>query len=172
MIVPSIITYSKSGSPDNALKIKSKTPFCAQRRKRRKTEFQFPKADGRSRQGAPVRATHKTASTKSRLSVPLRPGSPSLPGRTGASRSHCASLKTLRSKAILHLVALNQISRIRGIPPPKTECPQALGGSARGARFCMPCWQYAKARCLVLSMSNAITVTVTYRTPPSVGRAT
>ena len=116
MIVPSIITYSKSGSPDNASKIESKTPFCAHRRKRRKTEFQLPKPDGRSRHGAPVRATHKTASTKSRLSVPLRPGSPSLPGRTGAIRSHCTSLNTVRSKTTLHWVVLNQISHLRGIP--------------------------------------------------------
>ena len=35
-IVPSIMAYSKSGSPDNALKKISKTPFTAQRRKRRK----------------------------------------------------------------------------------------------------------------------------------------
>src|SRR5580692_8674028 len=116
MIVPSIITYSKSGSPDNASKIESKTPFCAHRRKRRKTEFQLPKPDGRSRHGAPVRATHKTASTKSRLSVSLRPGSPSLPGTTGAIRSHCTSLNTVRSKTTLHWVVLNQIAHLRGIP--------------------------------------------------------
>jgi hypothetical protein len=33
-IVPSIITYSKSGSPDKLVKIWSKTPFKLHRRKR------------------------------------------------------------------------------------------------------------------------------------------
>ena len=38
---------------------------------------------------------------KPRLSWPLRPGSPGLPGSRGATRSHCASLKIRRVKARL-----------------------------------------------------------------------
>jgi hypothetical protein len=48
----------------------------------------------------------------------LRPpvGSPGLPGRRGAIRSHCESFNTLRIKADLRFSALNQISQQRGIP--------------------------------------------------------
>ena len=72
-IVPSIIAYSKSASPDNALKRLSKTPFTAQRRKRRKIEFHRPNSACRSRQGEPVRAIQRTASRKPRLSSPRDP---------------------------------------------------------------------------------------------------
>jgi hypothetical protein len=126
MIVPSIIAYSKSGSPDKLLKILSKTPFCAQRRKRLKVEFQHPNSWCRSRQGDPVRTIHKIASRKSRLFAPLRPGSPGFPGRTGATRSHCASFKTVRSKVALHWGALKQNPHVRGIPKVNHKCPQIL----------------------------------------------
>ena len=56
MMVPSVIAYSKSWSPDNSLKSSSNTPFYAHRRKRLKAEFQLPNVSGRSRQGAPARA--------------------------------------------------------------------------------------------------------------------
>jgi hypothetical protein len=115
-MVPSMIAYSKSGSSDKLVKRLSKTPFCAHRRKRRKTEFQRPNFSCRSRQGAPVRAIHKTASRNSRLSAADRPGAPGLPGSSGAIRCHCTSLKTFRSKADLHFSALNQISPLKGIP--------------------------------------------------------
>ena len=105
-IVPSIMAYSKSGSPDNALKRISKTPFTAQRRKRRKIEFHRPNSGCRSRQGEPVRAIQRTASTKPRLSWPLRPGSPDLPGARGATRSHCPSVKIRRIKARLLISSL------------------------------------------------------------------
>ena len=114
-MVPSTMTYSKSGSPDSAANSRSKTPLAAQRRKRRNTEFHDPYRAGRSRQGgvqqgpwpapqarvlnggAPTRAIHKTASRNSRLSAAERPGSPSLPGSKGATRAHIASLKAARS---------------------------------------------------------------------------
>ena len=67
----------------------------------------LPKASGRSRQGEPVRAIHRTASTNSRLSRPLRPGSPGLPDSSGAMRPHCTSLNTIRIKADLQFSALN-----------------------------------------------------------------
>jgi hypothetical protein len=39
-----------------------------------------------------------------------------LPGSSGATRSHCTLLNTLRSKAGLRFPVLNPISRKRGIP--------------------------------------------------------
>jgi hypothetical protein len=59
-MVPSAMTYAKSGSPRSTLNIRSHTPLCTQRRKRWNTEFQLPREGGRSRQGAPVRAIHTT----------------------------------------------------------------------------------------------------------------
>ena len=109
-IVPSTITYSKSGSPDKALKIFSKIPFLDQRRKRRNALFQLPKPMGKSRQGAPVRTIHKTASTNNRLSAAVRPGSPLLPGKSGEIFSYWASLNSVRIKADLHFSALNHCS--------------------------------------------------------------
>jgi hypothetical protein len=40
-----------------------------------------------------------------------------LPGRSGAIRSHCGSLKTLRIKARLLFRTLNQNSKVMGIHP-------------------------------------------------------
>ena len=53
---------------------------------------------GRSRQGEAVRASHSTASTNSRLSAPLRPGTPARAGRCSSIRAHCASLNVLLIK--------------------------------------------------------------------------
>jgi hypothetical protein len=115
-MVPSIMAYSKSGSPDNRSKTVSKTPLIAQRRNRRKLEFQLPKLAGKSRHAAPVFATHKTASTNLRLSEPERPRSPTLPGRSGPTFSHCSSLNPCRSKTALPSPVLNPISPEKGIP--------------------------------------------------------
>jgi hypothetical protein len=117
-IVPSMRAYSKSGSSDKARKSFSNTPLSAHRRKRFHTENQLPKYSGTSRHGAPVRTTHKTPSTKRRLSLPARPGSPFLPGTSGAIRSHWASVRTVRIKADLHFSALNQLFPSSGIPIP------------------------------------------------------
>jgi hypothetical protein len=68
-----------------------------------------------SRHGEPVRAIQRTASTKSRLSRPLQPGSPTLPESSGAIRSHWASLNINRIKADLQFSALNQFSTNLGI---------------------------------------------------------
>src|SRR3954462_12462436 len=106
MMVPSISAYSKSGSPDRTLKRRAKTSFSTHRRNRLKIEFQFPNISGRSRQGAPTRAIQSTASRNRRLSAADRPGSPILPGRSGATRSHCVSFRTNRSKAASHWEAL------------------------------------------------------------------
>ena len=70
-----------------------------------------------------MRATHSTASTNSRLSVSDFPGSPFLPGNSGAIRAHCSSFKILRTKAFLpQFSALNQISRFLS----SVECRRAL----------------------------------------------
>jgi hypothetical protein len=45
----------------------------------------------------PVRAIHSTASTKSRLSRPLRPGSLALPRQSGSIFAHWASVNMNRS---------------------------------------------------------------------------
>jgi hypothetical protein len=87
-------------------------------------EFQFPNISGRSRQGAPTGAIQSTASRNRRLFAPDRPGSPILPGRSGATRSHCVSFRTNRSKAASHWEALNQGPS--PTPPPPRECQQAL----------------------------------------------
>src|SRR5688572_2206380 len=92
--------YSKSGSPDKALKIWSKTPDFAQRRNRRKTLFHAPNLDGKSRQGAPVRTRHSAASKNNRLSLAVTPQSLALPGSRGAIIVHCESDSTKRSGRI------------------------------------------------------------------------
>ena len=70
----------------------SGTPAIAQRRKWACAPVHLPNSGGRSRQGAAVRASHSTASTKSRLSEPLRMGNPSRLGRCPSIRAHCASV--------------------------------------------------------------------------------
>jgi hypothetical protein len=98
-MVPSISAYSKSGTSEMCSNIRSNTPARAQRRNRWKTLFHLPNAAGRSRQGDPVRTRHSTASRNSRLSLPVAPGSDALPGSTGATFSHTASLTTNRSRS-------------------------------------------------------------------------
>lgn len=115
-IVPSIMAYSKSRSPDNRSNRRSKTPFSAHLRKRRKLEFQLPKLAGKSRHGAPVPAIHKTASRNLRLSAADRPRSPTLPGSKGRTRSHCSSLNPCRSKMASPSPVLNPIHAKKGIP--------------------------------------------------------
>ena len=78
-MVASTIAYSMSGSSETASKIRLKTPAFDQSLKRLNTVFHLPKCAGRSRQGLPVRAIQSTASTNSRLSLPLRPGSLGFP---------------------------------------------------------------------------------------------
>src|SRR5215471_13405236 len=98
--------YSKSGSSDKAAKIRSNSPLSAHRRKRFHTEDHLPKLSGRSRHGAPARTSHKTASINRLLFSPDRPGSPFLPGKRGAIRSHWASFNNVRLKAGPHFSSL------------------------------------------------------------------
>src|SRR5262249_41775189 len=55
--VPSMRTYSKSGSSQRALKTRSQTPFCAHRQKRVWTVNHLPKASGRSRHKCDIGAS-------------------------------------------------------------------------------------------------------------------
>ena len=84
-------TSSKSASSQSLAKSACQTPLSAQREKRLNEVFHGPKSDGRSRQGAPVLAIQRTASTNKRLSAPLRPRSPDFPCSIGSIRSHCSS---------------------------------------------------------------------------------
>jgi hypothetical protein len=73
-IVPSIVAYSKSESPDKVLNRLSKTPSVAQRRKRRNTEFQFPNSEGGSRRGAPVRGNPERGFDKASIVLAMPTG--------------------------------------------------------------------------------------------------
>src|SRR6201997_3163722 len=96
-MVASTMAYSMSGSSETASNSRFQISAFAQSRKRVNTLFQWPNEGGRSRQGLPVRAIHSTASTNSRLSLPLRPGSPGLPRQSGSIFAHWPSVKTNRS---------------------------------------------------------------------------
>src|SRR3954464_5856906 len=96
-MVASTRAYSRSGSSETASNSRCQTFAFTQSRKRVKMLFQCPNEGGRSRQGLPVRTTHKTASTNRRLSLPLRPGSPGLPRQRGSIFAHWASGSTKRS---------------------------------------------------------------------------
>src|SRR3954449_9306433 len=96
-MVASTMAYSISGSSEAASKSRLKTSAFTQSRKRLKTVFQWPNVAGKSRQGLPVRAIHNTASTKRRLSAPLRPGSDGFPRQCGSIFAHWASVSTYRS---------------------------------------------------------------------------
>src|SRR3982750_4476283 len=96
-MVASTMAYSRSGSSETASNNCCQTPAFTQSQKRVNTLFQCPNDGGRSRQGLPVRTTHKTASTNRRLSLPLRPGSPGLPRQRGPIFAHWASVSTKRS---------------------------------------------------------------------------
>src|SRR4051812_49674163 len=87
------MAYSMSGSSEAASNSRFQTSAFTQSRKRVYTLLQWPNEAGRSRQGLPVRAIHKTASTNTRLSLPLRPGSPGLPRQSGAILAHWAGVR-------------------------------------------------------------------------------
>src|SRR5215217_2299787 len=93
-MVASTMAYSMSGSSETASNSRLKISARTQSRYRLKTVFQWPNVAGKSRQGLPVRAIHNTASTKRRLSAPLRPGSDGFPRQCGSIFAHWASLRT------------------------------------------------------------------------------
>lgn len=75
---------------------RSHTPLRRHLEKRMYTVCHRPNAFGKSRHGQPVRPIQRTASTNQRLSVAVRPGSPSLPGKTDSIRAHTSSLNNVR----------------------------------------------------------------------------
>jgi len=95
-MVASTMAYSMSGSSETASNNRLNTSALTQSRKRVKALFQCPNDGGKSRHGLPVRAIQSTASTNSRLFLPLRPGSPGLPRHSGSIFAHWASLNTSR----------------------------------------------------------------------------
>src|SRR5216683_21757 len=99
-IVASTMAYSMSGSSEAASKSRLKTSAFTQSRYRLNTVFQGPNSGGRSRHGLPVRAIHNNASTKRRLSSPLRPGSDFFPRQCGCIFAHWASL--INNERCLH----------------------------------------------------------------------
>src|SRR5216684_284151 len=112
-MVASTMAYSMSGCSEAASKSRLKTSAFTQSRYRLKTVFQAPNSGGRSRHGLPVRAIHNTASTKRRLSSPLRPGSDFFPRQCGCIFAHWASLSTYRSIPTLnHNILLGGIWRL------------------------------------------------------------
>src|SRR5712691_283943 len=109
-MVASTIAYSMSGCSEAASKSRLKTSAFTQSRYRLKTVFQGPNSGGRSRHGLPVRAIHNTASTKRRLSSPLRPGSDFFPRQCGCIFAHWASLSTYRPiPSLNHNILLRRI---------------------------------------------------------------
>ncbi len=115
-MVASTKTYSKSGSALKVLKKLSQTPDSVQRRNRQCAVRQLPGTGGRSRHGEAVRANQRIASRKSRLSDPVRPRSPFLPGTSGSIRAHCASLK-VRLLNIASVFDLESKFKAFGNPP-------------------------------------------------------
>ncbi len=71
-MVPSMSAYSKSGYPDRAEKIRSKTPLSAHLRKRFHTVPHLPKRGGKSRHGAPARTSQQHRFNEQRV-VPAGP---------------------------------------------------------------------------------------------------
>jgi len=106
-------TSSKSASSESVAKIFCQTPLSAQREKRLKTLFHGPNSGGRSRHGTPVRAIHNTASTKSRLSVPVRPRCPAFPWSNDSIRSHWSSRSS--NLGILSSSKRQNVNTIRGL---------------------------------------------------------
>jgi hypothetical protein len=92
----SIMSHLKSGSSIKVSSSRSHTPLSRQRMKRRCVLLQPPKSGGRSRHGAPVRMTQKTALMKRRLSCAIPPQVPSRPGRSGSSFFQTASEMSCR----------------------------------------------------------------------------
>ena len=74
-IVASTIAYSMSGCSLTASNRRWNTSALTQSLKRLNTVFPLAELWRQVSPGLPVRAIHSTASTKRRLSVPLRPGS-------------------------------------------------------------------------------------------------
>jgi len=78
-----------------AVTVRTTRPARAPRRTRWTTAFHLPKRVGRAR---PVRTGQRMASRKRRLSAPVPPGSPIVPGQRGAMRCPMRSVRRARSR--------------------------------------------------------------------------
>lgn len=103
--VPSTKWTSQSNSPSRSLaactsaKIRSQTPALRQRWNRLYTVGHLPYRSGRSRQGAPVRSTHRMPLTTSRSSFRGRPR-PTRSGSNGSSFIHCSFVNSPRCMSL------------------------------------------------------------------------
>src|SRR6478752_6314450 len=129
-MVASTMAYSMSGSSEQASKSRMKTSALTQSRYRLKTVFHLPKKAGRSRHGLLVRTIQSTASTKRRLSLPLRPGSLGLPRQCGSIFAHWASVSTNRSiQSLNHNQASGGILNLEGsVRSRGRTCPEDGSG--------------------------------------------
>jgi hypothetical protein len=99
--VLSIMSASKSWSAPSTFMMPSHLPRLHQRLKRVYVLCQFPSSGGRSRQGEPVRAIHRTASINLRLSVAVTPLSLALPGNIASILAHLALLRSALAMALI-----------------------------------------------------------------------
>jgi len=90
-------SISKSGSFETALANRIQMPFSHQFANRTYTLCHFPNSLGKSRQGEPVRAIHRTASRNNLLSFAVTPQSLFFPAQSGSNRSHWSSRNSQRS---------------------------------------------------------------------------
>lgn len=90
-MVESRKTSSKSASIASSAKTRCQMPRSDQRANRLYALFQDPNDFGRSRQGAPVRATHSTASTNKRLFLAVTPQSLAFPDSIASMRRYWSS---------------------------------------------------------------------------------
>jgi len=93
------MAYSRSASAANTLNMLWNTSALTHLRNRFKTRFQLPISSGNARHCAPVRTIHNTASTTSRGSRPVCPGSDDFPRQYGATAAHWTPFRILRVKA-------------------------------------------------------------------------
>lgn len=89
-MVESMNNCSMSASLPSTSASRSQTPLSRQRAKRTYVYASYRNSCGRSRQGLPVRKIQRAASTKTRLSLVVQPGSLALPGKRCSMRSHGA----------------------------------------------------------------------------------
>jgi len=127
MVLSIICTVSLPPPSARAASMRSQSPLAVHRRNWRCTEFQLPSSSGRSRQGAPVRAIQKMASSVRRWSRGGRPRSGPASVTKGSKNVHSASLNRPRITADLLHEDQRRITphRVGGIPP-RALCPRRL----------------------------------------------
>lgn len=126
---------STSASPASSANTACHTCARDHLAKRLYSLFRARKSCGRSCHGLPFRAIHSTASTDSRLSAAVRPGSGILPGSNDTIRPYCTSLSI--NLDILFLRKRQDVDRfLRKLPPPffHHDCQQTVDKIHVGGR--------------------------------------